>query len=533
MAEGLRILSAGDEGILVELADLQATLALASGLREAALTGVKDLVPAARTVLISFDPNQTTAVQLALEVSKIDLTRDIVLAGRVVEVPVLYDGEDLGEVAEILGWSVETLIERHTKALYTVAFTGFAPGFSYMVCDDAELNVPRRSSPRKRIPAGSVALAGQFGGIYPSDSPGGWQLLGTTSLRMWDISRERAALLAPGDRVKFLDATKISPDVALPMPPQDNQLSEIEADGLSVTRADRPALYQDFGRTGRADQGVSRSGALDRTSLRLANLLVGNPASSAAVEVAFGGFAFRADRATTVAVTGARCKLTIKAANGSRAGPPLNEAFALDSGDELVLDAPSEGVTSYIAIRGGFDVKTVLGSASTDTLAKLGPAPIKVGSVLKPGNLQTSSVDVGSRAVVSLGRASEMVTLDVHPGPRTDWFDREAIGTLLSQEWSVTADTSRIGMRLSGAESLRRRQTGELASEGTVPGAIQVPHNGQPLVFLSDHPLTGGYPVIAVVAAHHLDLAGQIPIGARVRFRALEPSFFLSQGYCA
>ncbi|MEI5680787.1 urea amidolyase family protein [Mesorhizobium sp. CCNWLW179-1] len=532
MAEGYRILPAGDEAILVELADLKATLALVSGLRDAALAGVKDLVPAARTVLISFDPNQTTAAQLALVVSKIDQTQDIILRGRVYEIPVFYDGEDLGEVAGILGWSVEALIERHTNALYTVAFTGFTPGFAYMVCDDPELNVPRRSNPRKRIPAGSVALAGQYGGIYPSESPGGWQLLGTTALKMWDTSRERAALLAPGDRVRFFSAAKTLPETA-PAHSEDSPTPGVQTSGLLVTRADRPALYQDFGRLGHADQGVSQSGALDRSSLRLANLLVGNAARSAAIEIPFGGFAFRADRPTTAAVTGAHCELTIRLANGLRIRAPFDGAFAMDAGDELILDAPSAGVMSYLAIRGGFDVETVLGSASTDLLAKLGPSAIGVGSVLRPGELPASSVAIVTGKSVPLGCASETVTLDVNPGPRAGWFDPDAIKILFSQEWSVTADTSRIGMRLSGIEPLRRCEAGELASEGTVPGAIQVPHNGQPVVFLRDHPLTGGYPVIAVVATHHLDLAGQIPIGARVRFRAIDPASFQLQGNCA
>lgn len=203
MPERLRFLPAGSDSFLVELDDLETTLTLLDGLLGARPEGVRELVPAARTVMIRFDPLVTNRAALAAFVSRMDLSGRRVRQGETFDIPVTYDGEDLGDVAEFLGWSVTELIRRHTEATYTVAFTGFAPGFAYMTCDDPAFDVPRRKSPRMRIPAGSVAIAGKFGGIYPTDSPGGWQLLGTTPLRMWDTARARAALLAPGDRVRF------------------------------------------------------------------------------------------------------------------------------------------------------------------------------------------------------------------------------------------------------------------------------------------------------------------------------------------
>lgn len=203
MSERQRFLPAGSDALLVELDDLETTLTFFDRLRAAPPEGVKELVPAARTVMIRFDPLVTNRPTIAAFVARIDLSLRSARQGETFDIPLTYDGEDLGEVAEFLGWSVEELIRRHTEATYTVAFTGFAPGFAYMTCDDAAFDVPRRKTPRVRIPAGSVAIAGKFGGIYPTDSPGGWQLLGTTPLRMWDTARARAALLAPGDRVRF------------------------------------------------------------------------------------------------------------------------------------------------------------------------------------------------------------------------------------------------------------------------------------------------------------------------------------------
>ncbi len=520
MAERLRFLPAGSDAFLVEVDDLETTLTLLDGLLAARPQGVTELVPAARTVMVRFDPLFTDRASLAAVISRIDLSARSGRQGETIEVPVVYDGEDLGDVAEILGWTVEDVVRRHTQATWTVAFTGFAPGFAYMTCDDPGFDVPRRKTPRVRVPAGSVAIGGKFGGIYPTDSPGGWQILGNTPVKMWDTGRDRPALLAPGDRVRFREAAR---GVPLPAaaPPRLEPEPAPPKDGLRVTRCDRPALFQDLGRAGRADQGVSESGALDRASLRDANLCVGNPRDGAAIEIAFGGFGVKVDRAVTLAVTGAPCPLAIRTADGRDVAAPFARPFALDAGDELTLGVPAHGMRSYLALRGGFAVEPVLGSASTDTLAKVGPAPIGAGDVLVPADRPAGAVDPDRPEQHPLPRADQTVTLDVVLGPRTDWFTQKGVETLLSQDWQVTAESSRVGMRLSGARPLERRDEAELPSEGTALGAIQVPHSGQPVLFLADHPLTGGYPVVGVVARHHLDLAGQIPIGARIRFNAV------------
>ncbi len=208
MAEPLRFLPVGDYGLLVELDDLHTTLTLLDALQADRPDGVVELIPAARTLMVRFDTHVTNRASLVETIAHIDLSAKSSRLGEVFEIPVSYGGEDLNDVAELLGLSVEELIRRHTEATYTVAFTGFAPGFAYMTSDDPVFDVPRRKSPRVRIPAGSVALGGKFGGIYPSDSPGGWQLLGRTELRMWDTNRSRAAFLAPGDRVHFCDIAK-------------------------------------------------------------------------------------------------------------------------------------------------------------------------------------------------------------------------------------------------------------------------------------------------------------------------------------
>ncbi|MFG1606147.1 allophanate hydrolase subunit 1 [Actinoplanes sp. NPDC049265] len=197
-----RFLRCGREAVLIEVADLTAAMALYAALRDAALPGVIDLVPAARTVLVRFDPAATSPAALQTLVSELPATSHHTTGGTVT-IPVRYNGPDLADVAAAVGVGTDEIVTMHTAGEWTVAFTGFAPGFGYLTGGDPRLTVPRRSSPRTKIPAGSVALAGSYSGVYPNESPGGWQLIGQTTLRIWDVDREPPALLLPGVRVRF------------------------------------------------------------------------------------------------------------------------------------------------------------------------------------------------------------------------------------------------------------------------------------------------------------------------------------------
>jgi biotin-dependent carboxylase-like uncharacterized protein len=197
---------------------------------------------------------------------------------------------------------------------------------------------------------------------------------------------------------------------------------------------------------------------------------------------------------------------------------------ALADGDTLSVGQPVAGARCYVAARGGFAVAPVLGSCATDTLAGIGPAPLAVGDLLgvlpaPPGAV----VGMPEERAADLPTVERDVVLDVVLGPRTDWFTPESVERLRMQRWQVTPQSNRVGLRLAGEVPLERAITGELPSEGTVLGALQVPPSGQPILFLADHPLTGGYPVIGAVAPHHLDRAGQIPVGAWLRFNPIGP----------
>ena len=200
----MRLLPSGSTALLVELDDLDAVLALYAALAESPPEGVVDVVPAARTVLVVTDPARSTLDAVAAAVRSTTPRPDARAAGDVVELPVHYDGADLAELAGLLGTDPAGLVRRHSGAEWTVAFCGFAPGFGYLTQDGGGWDVPRRASPRTRVPPGSVALAGEFSGVYPRESPGGWQLIGRTDVAVFDLDRDPAALLRPGTRVRFV-----------------------------------------------------------------------------------------------------------------------------------------------------------------------------------------------------------------------------------------------------------------------------------------------------------------------------------------
>lgn len=201
----MRLLPSGDTALLVELDALADVLDLYAALQADPLPGVVDVVPAARTVLLVLDPAATTVAAVGAAVRGVRPRPGHRPDGEVLELPVVYDGEDLAEVAGLLGTDPAGVIQRHTSVGWTVAFCGFAPGFGYLTADSGSWDVPRRATPRTRLPAGSVALAGEFSGVYPRASPGGWQLIGHTDVDVFDLDREPAALLRPGVRVRFVE----------------------------------------------------------------------------------------------------------------------------------------------------------------------------------------------------------------------------------------------------------------------------------------------------------------------------------------
>lgn len=265
------------------------------------------------------------------------------------------------------------------------------------------------------------------------------------------------------------------------------------------------ALIQDLGRPGYAALGVPPSGALDAPALRLGNRLLGNPEGAPGIEAPLGGLRLRAETAVTFVVTGA-------------AVPGYGVPRYLRAGEVFELGAPTAGMRCYLTARGGIEVARELGSAATDTLSGLGPAPLRRGDVLHLGT--PCGLPRGADVLAPPGFPGTL-TVPVHPGPRACWF----ADTLTGGSWTVSATSDRIGTRLEGP-ALRRAPAFdgvELPSEPIRTGAVQVPTDGVPLIFLNDHPTTGGYPVPAVVAADALPRIAQARPGTTIRFTAAPP----------
>lgn len=531
---------AGTRAFLLECPTLADVVALHARLTAEPLPGQTEALAAAETLMLAFR-TRAEAVAAAALAPTLAASGDAGQGARTVEVDVVYDGEDLAAVAELTGMSEEAVVAAHADTLWVGAFGGFAPGFTYCAAANpsaAPFDVPRRETPRTAVPAGSVAVAGTFSAVYPRTSPGGWRLLGRTDAVLWDLDRGRPALIRPGDRVRYRPVRALASLTGGPRPdggagtsapePASGPGEPTGRAGLAVVDPGMQSLLQDLGRAGHGDLGVAFSGAADKDAARQANRLVGNAPDEAVVETLFGGLSVTARGLQVLALTGAEARAVVTDSSGAVLRRPVPRApFALRDGETLTVQDPPAGLRTYLALRGGILARADLGSRSTDVMSGIGPAPLAAGDELvlreDPGNRLVGDAEAPLRRTP---RAGDTAVLRITLGPRDDWFDRDGIDLLTSQEWEVTAESNRIGVRLAapeGGRPLRRVREGELASEGVVSGALQVPPSGLPVLFLADHPVTGGYPVIAVVVREDLGAAAQLPPGARLRLVPVDP----------
>ena len=467
----------------------------------------------------------------------------------IVELPVLYEGPDLDDVARLTGLATNEIVSLHTAAEFTVAFTGFAPGFAYLTGLPDVLRVPRRDAPRTRVPAGAVALGGPYSGVYPRESPGGWQLIGRLAAwapALWDETRDSPALLRPGTRVRFRDAAgRSGPDGAPGVSgDRDEATAEAGGPGLRVVRAGPLTTVQDLGRPGFAHLGVPRSGAVDRASLKLANRLVGNEEGAAALELTLGGGAVCLEVGRWVAVAGARCEVTVSAsvhgagdddgaAEGAGDGAGSRQqtvmrtvpgaAFYVPGGAVVDVGPAAAGVRAYLAVAGGVGGAGVLGSRSVDLLSGVGGRALAARERVALGDPTGLPPDIPGLGLAPLRDADDPVVVRLVLGPRSEWFTDDAVRDLIAAQWTVGMESNRTAVRLDGP-MVQRARDGEPASEPLVVGAVQIPHDGRPVLFLADHPVTGGYPVIACAHPADLDAVGQARPGTGIRFRMVGTS---------
>jgi biotin-dependent carboxylase-like uncharacterized protein len=273
---------------------------------------------------------------------------------------------------------------------------------------------------------------------------------------------------------------------------------------LEVVRPGVLTTYQDLGRPRMARLGVPQAGAFDRGAVRRANRLLGNNVGATALECTLGGLVLRAERHVLVAITGADVPIDVDGTSHERGAP-----ITLAPGSTLTLGTARAGLRAYVAVRGGLEAPAELGSSSYDSLSHLGPPPLAEGDLLEAGSAALFDPVVDHAPEPPLPTDAHV---RVRLGPRADRLTDGGLTTLGHTAWTVSPDSDRVGLRLQGP-ALELHDLPALASEPTVRGAVQVPPDGHPVVFGPDHPTTGGYPVVAVVAHEHLDLLAQLRPG--------------------
>lgn len=473
--------------------------AIAAQLRAANVPGVTEIIPSYTSVLVEFDPAVVSRAAVLRKVAQAKTARQDGATGRLVQVPVRYDGADLPAVARTLGLSVPEVIALHSKPTYRVYALGFTPGFPFLGAVPPELRLPRRGVPHPRVPANTVAMADFQTGIYPGTTPGGWHLLGQALEAVYDPHRAEPFLIHPGDQVRFVPATGNTP-----AQPAARRLlpKQPEHPFLAVEEAGMLDLVVDAGRFGYAHFGLARSGAQDPVSANIANGLVGNAPGTPLLEMHARGPNLRVLTAGVVATAGRGYTVwhnNVKQVSGA--------SFAVQPGHELAFEFPRSGA-AYLAIPGGIASEQFRGSASVDMQGLIGK-PLATGDVL--GFAAPKAVRSGRVCSFSF-REVPITRIRIVPGPQ---YSAAAFAALLSGPFVVEA-SSRMGVLLAGEEV----PGGQVASEANPLGAVQITTAGKPIVLLTDRGSIGGYHKPAVVLARDLPALSAVPPGSAVQFVA-------------
>jgi len=476
--------------------------AAARALRQVAIPGVREIVPAYVGLAVEYDPRRASAATIEA-VARASLEHgEGDDGGAVTEVATVYDGADLEEVARRTGLTPAGVASIHAGRTYRVFALGFTPGFAFMASVDPRIRLPRRAVPRLLVPPNALAMANEQTGVYPIASPGGWHLIGRTLSAPYDPWRSEPFLFTPGGRVRFVPAhgsTPAAPKVR-PLLPVTPRLAALE-----VLRPGVRDLVVDAGRVGSAHLGLARGGPLDPRALREANQHVGNADAAAGLEMALSGPRCRVLRDTVIGVGGSALRVLVDGRERDTSRP-----IALRRGAELRFEPTGAEVLSYLALPGGIEGIVWGGSVGVDVRASLG-RPLERGDVL--GQRSHAPSRSGLRVVARQERWPERVTVRLLAGPQAT---REALEVLDGATFQVSA-ADRMGVRLEGPEV----PGGELISEPTELGAVQVTTGGAPIVLLNDRGSLGGYAKPAIVHPDDLATLAQLPVGASIRTRVM------------
>ena len=537
MVEKSRILTAGDSAVAVEFGN-EISEAVSARVRSLQLLieqhpvkGFIECVPTYRSLMIHYDPRIVSYSSMIKELKSLETQAgDIELpAPEVTEIPTCYGGEfgpDIETVSAHNGLSVDEVIQIHSSVEYLIYMIGFSPGFPYLGGMDPRIAAPRLESPRNKIPAGSVGIAGSQTGIYPIDSPGGWQLIGWTPVRLYDPHAKNPILLKAGNYLKFKPITKKEAENAVSKMAADSEqnLSDVQAvntaePGFIVIKAGMLTTVQDAGRIGYQQYGVPVSGVMDNYAYRAANLLVGNEAEEAVLEVTLLGPEIEFSHEMVIAVTGGDLSPQLNKQDLS-----MWQSHLVKAGDRLSFKGMRNGCRSYIAFDGGLEVPQVMGSRSTYTRGRIGGVEgraLKAGDRLRVRQADQKPDTLKDRLISSVQMpVSDPQIIRVVPGPQDDAFTDEGISTFYRESYTVTNESDRMGCRLEGPV-IEHHSEADIISDGIAMGAVQVPGHGMPIIMMADRQTTGGYTKIATVISADLPKMAQMKPGSRITFQQI------------
>jgi len=525
-----RYMPFGDNGLLIEFGDVislevnRRVIALSEAIIGAKIQGVEELVPTYRSLLVRYNASKISYEQLVFRIKDIEKTmeeRSMEKVGRKIIIPVVYGGEygpDLTDVARFHGLTEEQVVKIHSGREYRVYMVGFVAGFPYLGEVADEIATPRLETPRLKVPAGSVGIAEKQTGIYPCEAPGGWRIIGRTPLRLFNPLQQPPVVLQLGDIVKFKPISekefRITEKTSQKQPadrfPKNKK-------GIKVFQVLKPGFFttvQDLGRYGYLRYGVPISGAMDTFSLVAANLIVANNPDDACLEITLIGPELQALTKTQIAITGGAASPKI---NGQHV--PMRQTLEVQEGAVVSFGKVESGCRAYLSIRGEVDTPPVLGSRSTYVRGGFGGIngrQLKTEDII--GGFDVSLLKVGYSMPEELvpqftGQFKARVIL----GPQADMFTERGITTFLSSQYKVTLEADRMGYRLEGP-IIEHKAKADIISDALLPGAVQIPKNGKPIMIMQDAQTAGGYPKIAVIITPDVSTLGQAKTNDIIEF---------------
>ena len=504
---------------------------------------VFEIVPTYCAASVYFDPKKCEPYflkKIALEALEktCDAEAGGVACGKTITIPVCYEGKefapDLERVCANARLSEEEAVKIHSSTDYLIYMMGFLPGFPYLGGMDERLETPRLETPRTKIPAGSVAIGGKQTGLYPSESPGGWNIIGRTPLKVFDLERDPIFLYKAGDKIRFepisksdferFDEKKWLEEMGLGGTAAKSALKEKYecGGGIEILEAGLMTTIQDGGIIGFQKYGISQSGVMDKTSFDLANALCGNEENAACLETTLLGPKIRFTSDCAFAICGA----VFEGAALDGVHVEMNKRILATAGSVLECGSASKGLRSYIAFGGGVLAHKVFGSASTNVKSKIGGyggRPLAAGDALALGYgnaaaLRSSVSALSGNGAFGMSRAcEEPLVLECVKSSQSDFFGAEGLEKFSAAVYTVGAQSDRMGIRFDGP-SLDCGKT-DIISDAIPFGAVQITSAGLPVVMAADRQTTGGYAKIACVKKASMHKLAQALPGTKVKFR--------------